>query len=145
MHWLCFPWLLSIAAFIPAHWHIWRTLPAFAVLSSAQLSKSGLLLMIKVLPERGKRELKEEKDRERDKESERVLQTTEQMQTHISWHVTIIMSEASSSFKRIVSPKKMKILSSFTRFKHLWLFTSMENKSTPSQRPVKLQQGQKAP
>ncbi len=86
-----------------------------------------------------------ERQRERDKESERVLQTTG---TNANTHQLTCDYNSVWSFFLIQensSPKKMKILSSFTRFKHLWLFYFHGEKSTPSQRPVKVQQGQKSP
>ncbi len=63
-----------------------------------------------------------ERQRERDKESERVLQTTgtnantHQLTCDYNYVWSFLLIQENSS------PKKMKILSSFTRFKHLWLF-----------------------
>ncbi len=141
-----FSGLLSIAAFIPAHWHIWRTTPCLCRSLQCTALQSEPSPRDQSPPWERKRELKEEKDKEKGiRRAREYFKQQEQMQTHISWHVTLILSEASSSFKRIVHLKKWKFCHRLLVSNTYDFFTSMENKSTPSQRPVKLQQGQKSP
>jgi len=62
-------------------------LPAFPVLSSAQLSKASFLLLIKVLPERGKKNKRNQWEEEKDKWVGRVreyLKQQEKTHTHAS-------------------------------------------------------------
>lgn len=62
-------------------------LPAFPVLSSAQLSKVSLLLLIKVLPERGTKNKRNKWEEEKDKwvgRARECLKQQEQTHTHAS-------------------------------------------------------------
>ncbi len=133
---IVFSWLLSIAAFIPAHWHIWRTNPCLCRSLQCTALQSEPSPPDQSPPWERKRELKEpgvvagrDRQREWDRESERVLETGTNANIHISWHVTIILSEASSSFKRIVHLKKGKFCHRLLVSNLYDFFTSVENKS----------------
>lgn len=125
---IVFSWLLSIAAFIPAHWHIWRTNPCLCRSLQCTALQSEPSPPDQSPPWERKRELKEpgvvagrERQSEWDSEWESTWNRNKCKHTH---QLTCDYNSIWSFFliQENSSPKKRKILSSFTRFKPLWLF-----------------------